>query len=84
MHESLASHNSSLVQLASITKAGLQRKPHAADNLCKASLKWVCSCVLLVQDWGDVVEPRDHPGSRKRRSGEDLIQWTPIQQSQLK
>ena len=36
------------------------------------------------QDWGDVSEQRDHPGSRKRRSGEELIEWTPIQQSQLK
>lgn len=36
------------------------------------------------QDWGDVYEPRDHPGSRTRRTGEDLIEWTPIQQYQLK
>ncbi len=36
------------------------------------------------QDWGDVSEPRDHPGSRTRRTGEDLIEWTPIQQYQLK
>lgn len=36
------------------------------------------------QDWGDVSETRDHPGSRTRRTGEDLIEWTPIQQYQLK
>ena len=29
-------------------------------------------------------EIRDHPGSRTRRTGEDLIEWTPIQQHELK
>lgn len=43
-----------------------------------------CEYQLGTQDWGDVYEPRDHPGSRTRRTGEDLIEWTPIQQYQLK
>ena len=41
-------------------------------------------CSSVCQDWGDVSETRDHPGSRTRRTGEDLIEWTPIQQYQLK
>jgi len=43
-----------------------------------------CEYQYGTQDWGDVYEPRDHPGSRTRRTGEDLIEWTPIQQYQLK
>ena len=40
---------------------------------------------VCFQDWGDVEDGyRDHPGSRSRRSGEELIEWTPIKAHEIK
>lgn len=61
--------------------------PQGSDTLATLveGLRFVMSAASgNLVDWGDVCEPRDHPGSRVRRTGEDLIEWTPIQQYQLK
>ncbi|KAA6415233.1 MAG: hypothetical protein FRX49_13671 [Trebouxia sp. A1-2] len=61
--------------------------PQGSDTLATLveGLRFVMSAASgNLVDWGDVSEPRDHPGSRTRRTGEDLIEWTPIQQYQLK
>ncbi|KAL3135418.1 hypothetical protein ABBQ32_007600 [Trebouxia sp. C0010 RCD-2024] len=61
--------------------------PQGSDTLATLveGLRFVMSAASgNLVDWGDVSETRDHPGSRTRRSGEDLIEWTPIQQYQLK